>query len=343
MKKILIILSAAAILSGCTHKQQTAVKSPVVNVSTVAVCDTTYIPKIEYTGTLIASQEANLGSIVPGRVERILIPEGGYVAEGGLIVEMADELLSQAKVEYQTLEKDMQRMDNLIAQNTVSRQEYDHVKAQFDASKAKYALLKKNTEIRAPFSGTVVKHCVKQGENYNFLPSINPGYSMNSGIVSLMKLNPLLVKVDVNEQNLKQVKLGQVVDVSLPMMDNTVRKGRVSKIMPTLSQTTRTATVEITLNNPGNTLKPGMFCKTSFLMPAEQAVVIPRESLLRTPGTAETFVYTASDDTPHKAVVNILGDTGSSYVVTGLNASDKVITDGKTKINQGTKINVVGL
>lgn len=343
MKKITILISAVALLSGCSHKQQTAVKDPVVNVNTVAVCDTTYVPTIEYTGTLMASQEANLGSIVPGRVERILIPEGGYVPEGGLIVEMADELLAQAKVEYQTLEKDLHRMEKLLEQNTVSRQEYDHVKAQFDASQAKYALLKKNTEIRAPFSGTVVKYCVKQGENYNFLPSINPGYSMNSGIVSLMKLNPLLVKVEVNEQNLKQVKLGQPVDISLPMLDANVRSGRVSKIMPTLSQTTRTATVEITLANPGNSLKPGMFCKASFRLPAEQAMVIPRESLLRTPGTAETFVYIVTDDTASKKAVSILGETSSSYVVTGPDAGDRVITEGKAKLNQGTKIKVVGL
>lgn len=342
MKKIMIFLSAAVLFSGCTHKQQSAVKEQPVNINTVAVSDTAYIPEIEYTGTLMASQEANLGSIVPGRVERILIPEGGYVQEGGLIVEMADELLAQAKVEFQTLQKDMQRMENLLAQNTVSRQEYDHVKAQFDASQAKYALLKKNTEIRAPFSGTVVKHCVKQGENYNFLPNINPGYSLNSGIVSLMKLNPLLVKVEVNEQNLKQVKLGQTVEIALPMLDNLARSGKVTKIMPILSQITRTATVEISLNNPGNTLKPGMFCKASFHLPAEQALVIPRESLLRTSGTAETYVYTIKGNIATRKNVTILGEFSSCFVVQGLEADDKVVTEGKSKLNQGTKVNVIG-
>lgn len=342
MKQIMILLSATAILSGCTHKQQTEVTAQTVNVRTVAVSDTAYVPKIEYTGTLMASQEANLGSIVPGRVERILIPEGGYVQEGALIVEMADELLAQARVEYKTLEKDLQRMDNLLAQNTVSRQEYDHLKARFEAAQAKYAMLKKNTEIRAPFSGTVVKHCVKQGENYNFLPNINPGYSLNSGIVSLMKLNPLLVKVEVNEQNLKQVKLGQSVEILLPMLDDQVRIGQVTKIMPILSQTTRTAAVEITLSNPGNALKPGMFCKASFRMPAVQALVIPRESLLRTVGTAETYVFTLSNDVASKKNVVILGEFCSCYVVEGLEVGDKVVTEGKSKLNQGTRVNIVG-
>ncbi len=340
MRKICMLLVATLLVVGCTKHTTNAETKQSIMVNTTDASDTLYTPVIEYAGTLIANREANLGSIVPGRVERILISEGGYVPEGGLIVEMADELLIQTKIEYQTLEKDMHRMEALLAKNTVSRQEYDHVQAKFEAAKAKYAMLKKNTEIRAPFSGTVVKHHVKQGENYNFLPSINPGYSMNSGIVSLMQLNPLLVKVDVNEQHLRNIKLGQGVDISLPMLSIDTH-GKVSKIMPILSQTTRTATVEISISNPGN-LKPGMFCKASFKLPAVNAMAIPRESLVRTPGTAETYVFSIVDSVADKTQVTILGETPSAYIVSGLEKGELIVTDGKSKLSTGTKVRVMG-
>lgn len=340
MKKIYILLTVTLLVAGCSKHTTTAEPKQSINVNTTETRDTTYIPVLEYTGTLTANKEANLGSIVPGRVERILIPEGGYVAEGALIVEMADELMVQTKIEYQTLEKDMHRMDALLAKNTVSRQEYDHVQAKYEAAKAKYSMLKKNTEIRAPFSGTVVKHCVKQGENYNFLPNISPGYSMNSGIVSLMQLNPLLVKVDVNEQHLQRIKLGQSVDISLTML-NINTHGKVTKIMPILSQTTRTATVEISIANPGN-LKPGMFCKASFKLPAVNAVAIPRECLIRTPGTAETYVFSISESVATKKAVNVLGETPSAYIVSGIDKTEALVTDGKGKLSTGTKVKVMG-
>ena len=44
--------------------------------------------------------------------------------------------------------------------------EHDHLKAKLEASEEKYNMLKKNTQIRAPFAGIVTEILVKEGENF---------------------------------------------------------------------------------------------------------------------------------------------------------------------------------
>lgn len=331
---MLIMLTLTACSKQITDKESTAA----IKVKTAIATDTLFVPVKEYTGTIYASQEANLGSVVPGRVELILIPEGGYVAAGAKVVEMSDELLAQARVEYETLAKDMQRMQTLLERSTVSQQEYDHVKARYDAAKAKFEMIKKNTEIRAPFSGTVVKHIVHVGENYSFLPNINPGYSISSGIVSLMQLDPLIVKTEVNEQDLQYIKTGQKVKIKLNWEENQEVYGIVQKIMPVLSTATRTATVEVKLSNPGHKLKPGMFCSLAFQLPAQKGVAIARECIMLTPGTAEHYVYTIESGKAKRQAVKIVSDVNDKYVVEGISSGVSVAAEGKTKLSDGSSV-----
>ena len=332
------ILLIMLILAACS-KQVTGKEGNVtINVKTAVATDTLFTPVKEYNGTIYASQEANLGSVVPGRVERILIPEGGYVSAGAKVVEMSDELLAQARVEYETLAKDLQRVQTLLERSTVSQQEYDHVKARYDAAKAKFEMIKKNTEIRAPFSGTVVKHIVHEGENYSFLPNINPGYSMSSGIVSLMQLDPLIVKTEVNEQDLQYIKTGQKVKIKLKWEENQDVYGVVQKIMPVLSTATRTATMEVKLSNPGRKLKPGMFCTLAFQLPAKQGIAIARECLMLTPGTAEHYVYTIEAGKAKRQVINILADENVKYIVEGITSGTSVAAEGKSKLSDGAAV-----
>ena len=334
------ILAALLMLTACSHKETEKAADNSIVISTSIAIDSTYIPVLENTGSIFASQEANLGSSLPGRVERILVPEGGHVQKGQLIVEMSDELMLQAQIEYETLLKDLGRVNTLLSKSTISQQEYDHVKARFDASAAKYNMLKRNTEIRAPFSGTVVKHMVKAGENYSFLPSLNPGYSMNSGIVSLMNLDPLTVKVDVNEKDINSIKVGQTAMIQINNQDVKEIKGTVTKIMPVLSTATRTATVEIRIANPNQQIKPGMYCTASFYLAPQHGVAIPRSSILRTPGTGDQYVFTIVDNKAHKQLINIEADLNDYCIVSGLDSEMTIAMEGKGKLSEGLSVSI---
>jgi len=299
-----------------------------------------YAPQLEYTGTAFASREANLGTTLPGRVEKVHYPTGAQVYKGDLLVELSAELYAQAMVEVETLRKDFERIERLREKGSVSEQDYDHVKAKYEAAKANARMMKKNTEIRAPFSGTIVDYLVEEGENYLFSPNLKPGYSMTSGIVQLMNLDHLIVKVDVNEKDLSKVKTGQKAEVVFDAYPNKNTIGEIVRIDHALSTTTRTAKAEIRIKNAEQRFKPGMYASVSLFLPEKESVFVPLKAIYRQPGTANDFVFVVGGEKVRRIAVDRLYTMSDLVAVDGLEAGKTIVLAGKNKLNEGSLIEV---
>ena len=182
MRQILKLIPAVATLVffGCKsgNDEKANVEANIPLVSTVKVQEKSFNPKLSFTGTVFANKEANLGATLPGRVEKIFFEEGQSVRKGDLIVELSDEMLTQATIEYETIKKDFERVSRLREKGSISEMEYDHVKAKFEASKAKVEMVRKNTQVYAPFSGVIVERMMEEGEVYFINPGLEPGYSI---------------------------------------------------------------------------------------------------------------------------------------------------------------------
>ena len=342
--KITFILLASILVSlnACNHSQEVLPQEATeIIVSTQTAIRQTYTPQLQLTGTVFANQEANLGAGFPGRIEKIHYPEGTFVRQGQLLVEMAGEMLAQAETEYLTLKRDYERVARLVETGTVSRQEYDHVKARFDASTAKYELARKNTQIRAPFSGVIVDYMANEGENYFLNFNFEPGYSSTSGIVRLMQLNPVKVQVDINEKDLASIRPGLKAVVRVDAFPGEEFTGEISLVKPYLSTRSRTATAEITIPNPDMRLKPGMFARVSLQLPEKSEVFIPMEAIYRDPETDYEMVFVVQNDGVQARQVQRVNGMGEMLVVTGIEHGDQVITGGKNRVQDGTKVRIV--
>lgn len=334
---VLVIIVTIGIV-GCNDKNIVNKTQPKVAISTVTAVDSLYNTVLSFSGTVSPNKEANLGSIIPGKVDRILIPEGGSVHEGDLIAVMSDELLAQSNIEYQAVKKDFERITTLLGKSTVSQQEYDHAKALYDASALKLKMARKNTEIRAPFSGLVMKHLVRAGENYFFFPNLTPGMSMSSGIVSLMQIDPILIKINVNEKDLEQIRIGQSATIQSDAINGTSFAGKIVKISPLVSTTSRSSLVEISVMNSQYKLKPGMFCSVLIQQPANKGILIPKFALLQQAGTKDQFVYLINKNTAKREVVNVLGYFGDWVIVGNLSAGQVIAMEGKNKLSDGSQV-----
>ena len=113
--RCLIILILALGLVGCNHKNSLKDVPEQVVISTVTAVDSLYSTVLSFSGTVSPNKEANIGSVVPGKVEQILVTEGGTVKEGELIAVMSDEFLSQSEIEYQAVKKDFERIPEMLA------------------------------------------------------------------------------------------------------------------------------------------------------------------------------------------------------------------------------------
>ena len=193
---------ALLLISACSKQEQDTkaeIKLPLVKVETTQM--QSYQPVEIHSGTITAKREANLASILPGRVEKFHVQEGDDVIAGQLVAELSGELLTTAQIEYEAYKKDYGRVKRLFEKGSVPEQQYDHVKAQYEAKEAQYKLVKKNTEIRAHFAGTITKKMIEEGETFMLLnPGLEVGYSHASGVARLMDLKTLEVEIAVNEK-----------------------------------------------------------------------------------------------------------------------------------------------
>jgi membrane fusion protein, multidrug efflux system len=299
-----------------------------------------YTPYIDISGTAFADREANLGAALPGRVEKLYFPAGSKVKKGDLLVSLSGELYTQALVEFNAIEKDYERVSRLNDKGSISDLDYDHIKAKYDASKAKVEMMKKNAEIIAPFSGTIVEYLVQEGENYFFNINLDPGYSMTSGILRLMKLDPIQVEVEINEKELPMIKTGQKATVTFDAIKDEVLNGRISSIKPVLSTLTHTATVRIELENGNGNIKPGMFAHVKIEMTPIESVCVPLNAVYRQPGTSDDCLFVVENGTVKKEIIEKLFTDNNQVGVKGISAGAEIVTSGKEKLHDGSLVEV---
>lgn len=345
-KKTLIATSMVALLViGCVnsknetndHADEKIVK---VTVATSEVKE--YNPELRYTGTAEPNESVNLGTAIPGRVEKINFQKGSYVPKGSVIVEMSDEMLIQAQIELEAIRKDFERVSRLKEKGSMSIMDYDHIKAKFEATQSKVDMLKKNTSIIAPFGGIITDIMVKVGENSSIAPSIGDDLKVKNGVITLMQLNPLKVSIEVNEKEINSISKGQQVDLYFDAYPNETISGKVSYISPVLSSMSRTSTVEITVPNNNSKLKPGMYCRTAIEMPQATGVFVPVNAIYRQQGTGDNYVFIVNDDNTVTRQKITRGEALGTFIhIPELNENVTVVIDGKNKLDDGSKIEIV--
>lgn len=313
-----------------------------VKVTVKEAVEMEYTPVLNFTGTAEPNKEVNLGSAIPGRVEKINYPKGSFVPKGAVIAEMSEEMLIQAQIELEAIRKDYERISRLREKGSVSVMDHDHIKAKFDASQTKVDMLKKNTSITAPFGGVLVDIMVQEGENYSFVPSVSPDLKMKSGIATLMQLNPLKVEIEINEKELNTIHKGQTVEFTFDAYPDESVSGKIADISPVLSPLTRTSTVEVVIPNSGTKLKPGMFCRASIEMPPAKGIFVPINAIHRQQGTGEDFVYAVKEDnTVTRTRVTRAESQNGLIRIPELEKNTVVVIDGKNKLDDGAKIEIV--
>lgn len=340
--QILIVIIGLLVMS-CSDSKNTSLESDdeAISIKTATVFERSYDKSLEYAGTFFANKEANLGTSMPGRVEKFHYPKGSFVRQGSVLVDLSSELLTQALIEYDAIKKDFERISRLRDKGSISEIEYDHVKAKYDASEVKTEMLRKNTCVVAPFDGIIADYLVEEGENYFFTLNLDQGYSNTSGILRLMQLNPLKVEIQVNEKDLSKIFVGQKVNVFCEAVSDDSISGTVSYIKPFLSTTSRTAGVEVQVPNYNNKIMPGMYAKVLIDYGSEMGTYVPVNAIYRQPGTPEDYVYVIKNDTAYRTRITRIKTEGEFVCVDGINSGDIVALEGKNKLNDGSLVKII--
>jgi multidrug efflux pump subunit AcrA (membrane-fusion protein) len=217
-----------------------------------------------------------------------------------------------AKAAYDLAEKNLARFEKLLESGDVSRSAYDQQRAQRDQLREQYQAIitqanqsyaavqtaraaadaarvavsqaqkgMRDVTVLAPISGYVVDRPADLGEYV----------STSSKVATIVRTNPLRVRIDIPEQAISTVRPGQSVSVSVSTYPDRAFAGRVARVSPNVSSTSRTLTVEAEVDNGENLLKPGQFATIRVLMPqTDPAVLVPARAVRTDGTTARVFV-----------------------------------------------------
>ncbi len=287
------------------------------------------------TATLEPEKRVDILTKISGEVREILVEEGDFVKEGGVLCKLQDDelrvALDEAKINRDQQKVELERIETMRSQSLISDKEYQQIKYNFDLANNRYESARvkyEYTQIKAPFGGIVTQRLVDPGEN---IP-------MGAKLFMMADTQPLLLSMYLPETEARQVKKGQRVAIRPDTGEETEFEGEVLRIAPEVDQ--RTGTIKVTAQTHAGGV-PGSFVRVRILMDTHDDVLaIPRRSIVSDAG--DRFVFIAAADTVRKVQVGIgYEDETHAEVTHGLASGDTVVTAGVGGIRDGTKIKVV--
>lgn len=294
-------------------------------------------------------------------------------------IESARSSLVSAKAAVEASESQLKnlavtrkRNEKLFSEGAVSRQELDNIITQYDNANANHIAAQTNvkrandaiqtalvtlemrkaeltqatanlnavkvnldkTIVDAPFDGVITARYEDPGANAN----------MSKALFDIQQSNPVKIIGTIIEKDLYQLVAGKTnVVITVDSVEGQF-KGIVTKIYPSIDNTSRTGKIEIHLDNSDNKLRTGMFAKIDVLVTThENAVIIPRDALVKYENKYLTYIVEKQGDSyiaaKRDVTVGIIDDN-KAEILSGLKAGERLISRGTEFIREGAPVSI---
>src|SRR5205085_9860652 len=128
--------------------------------------------------------------------------------------------------------------------------------------------------------------------------------SPSSKVLTIVRTNPLRVRIDIPEQSVGSIQTGQSVNVTVSAFPDRTFMGRIARISPNVTATSRTLTVEAEVENPDNALKPGQFATVRIQQSQTAPAVLVPARAVKTEGTSSS-VFVIKNGRAEQRVVQL--------------------------------------
>lgn len=332
---VVIVYFIYSALAGTGKEQPAAGKPARTGARTIQV--DAYVAKtsslneaIEASGTLQSNEEVQIQAEITGRVVGLYFKEGTNVTKGTLLVKLYDEdlkaQLQKLQLQQQLAKTTLERQENLLKINGISRQDVDVTRNQVSAYGADIEYTRtqlQKTELRAPFSGRLGLRNVSLGAIV--APTIV--------LTTLQQIDPLKIEFTVPEKYRTAVKQGDKVDFKVAG-DNNAYKGSIYAIDPKIDLATRTIRLRAIVPNGGQLL-PGAFARVLInLKNMPDAIMVPSQAVI--PGTRDKTVVVADSGRAKFVVVETgIRDADNVQITSGVSTGDTIIISGILQLKPG--------
>ena len=264
--------------------------------------------------------------------------------------------VANARVGLELAEKNLRRSEKLIESGDISRSVYDQQKAQRDQLKEQYeaalSFARQNyaavMTARANVSNAESQlNLARRSLSYANVYSPIDGYvsdrpadlgeyvSTTTKVATVVRINPLRVRIDIPEQAIPVVSVGQSVSVTTSAWPDRNFSGRIARISPNVTPTSRTLTVEAEIENGSGALKPGQFATVKILESrAAPATLVPVRAVRTESGVSRVFVI--KDGRAQERLVQLGQAEGDLVEIkSGVAESENVATSNIEQLSDG--------
>jgi RND family efflux transporter MFP subunit len=361
---LLASLAAILVLNGCSADRPVVAKTPetISGLSLIQVQEQTVPDTFQVVGTVYASRSAQLSAEIMGRITAINVREGDPVRAGETLVVIddvqpkagyeqaqaaltaANHELAAAESEHTLAQATFTRMKGLYEKKSISPHEFDEINARAQSTTARHdaavavraqaaagleqsRILLERTRVRAPFDGVITERRVDPGA------LASPGLPL----LTVESTGRYRLETNVNERDLKYVRMNAAVPVSLDAFDGAPLSGKVIQIVPAADTASRSFVVKVELPSDPK-LRSGLYGHTEFLRGKKQAVLVPSNAVVQH-GQLQN-VYVAGDDQIISLRYVTLGVERAEgmEVLSGLGPGDRLVSNPNGRELAGKKI-----
>jgi len=229
----------------------------------------------------------------------------------------------QANSQYQAM---LAAYDTTLNSTRNLIQEVEHSRAVVELQRKKL----RDTSILAPEAGHVKERLVNIGQY------VRP----NTPVFTLVKIDPIRLRIEVPERMVPWIKVGQVANVSLEAYPDRAFQGKLWRISPTVEQTKRTFVVEALIENPTGLLKPGSYAKAVIRTDKVDSIKLaPTLAINYIFGSNKLYVI--KDGVIEAKDVKIGDRFGENTEITsGIEEGEQIATTQVARLDTGAKVRV---
>lgn len=233
-----------------------------------------------------------------------------------------------------TRQIDVRKDDVKAAEATVSQTRAAVAQAEAAVSQSRASLASArqqvaNATVSIPFSGVISKRGGEPGQ------LAGP----TASVLTVVALGSVFFEAQVPETDIGELSLGQTVEVSVDAYKGRKFAGRIAKIYPSGSTSSRAFVVRIALPNDDAKLRPSMFARGNVVRERRTGIVVPKDAILRT--DAGQAIYVASNGKAVKRVVETgLSSKTDVEIVKGVAVGESVIVTGQNGLRDGAPIRI---
>lgn len=294
--------------------------------------------------------EAQIGSLIQGRVHKVFANVGDYVKAGQVLMTVegleVGEIKSgflKARANYDYAKANYERQKKLFDEKIGSQKSLLESQSEFEKAEAEYRAEDKRIHSVGLSDEEVLKE--KDGDDHS--SGTLPIKSMINGVVvernvvigqlvdatttAFKVINTGTVWIDgqIYEQDIDKVTNNSKVRFIAGSNDRSKVDGRIIYVGQTVNDETRTILIRAEFKNPGNLLKPQMFGELQIKTGSKaKAILVPEESIVKEADQSYLFVQTSDSTFERRDIVIGLASDNLVEVKEGIKDGEKIVTKG---------------